>query len=171
MQPLHNLGALLSGTVEFSFSEGASTLAETQVKGYRDFGNITALTPQLDVEKLEHTGSYRGVTRKDKTIVIKQGMTYILKMDEFKLKNMMILLGGDQADSFTQDAFTGLTGTQPDSWTFTVNDPSTAMNWYDIKVDSEQLMHLDSVDFVYEAAVNATCDATANTIGATAHGR
>src|SRR6185369_7138735 len=46
-----------------------------------------------------------------------------------------------------------------------------AMNWYDIKVDSEQLMHLDSVDFVYEAAVNATCDATANTIGATAHGR
>lgn len=170
-RPAHNTDALVIGTGEFSFSEGATSVANATLRGFRDVGNVVGFQPQLDVQKLDHKGSNRGQLIKDKSITTEQGTTYIVKMDEWKVSNLLYLFAGTEGDGWTQVAYTGLTGTQPASFAFTSDDPSGVKNWHDIRdLSGERLRFLTSVDFVYYDSVSATCDATANTIGATAHG-
>ena len=54
--PAHNLTALLLGTAEFSFAEGALSAADGRAKGYVDFGNVVAFTIQPEIEKVELEG-------------------------------------------------------------------------------------------------------------------
>ena len=46
----HNLKAILVGTGEFCFCPGATSAADAKLKGFRDFGNIVAFTPETENE-------------------------------------------------------------------------------------------------------------------------
>lgn len=171
-RPAHNTNALVIGTGEFSFSEGATSVASAQLKGFRDVGNVVGFQPQLDIQKIDHKGSNRGQLIKDKSITTEQGTTYIVKIDEWKISNLLYLFAGEEGDGWAQPSgYTGLSGTLPAAFSFTSDDPSIEKNWYDIRATGgDRLRFLTAVDFVYGNSVSATCDATANTIGATAHG-
>ena len=101
MDPLHSVAALLIGTGEFSFSEGAVSAADAKAKGFVDFGNISAFTPNITAESQEHVGSYRGVRRVDKTVTTKASLDYSLKCDEWSPTILRMLYGGDMATPAT----------------------------------------------------------------------
>ena len=135
-EPSHNLDALLIGTGEFSFSDGAESVADTDLLGFKDYGNITAFQLQAEVSKLEHKGSYRGTLRKDRSIVTEQGVSYLLKCDEWDLRNLLILFGGEETDGFVQTAVTPTSAQTTAAWAFSADDPAIIGNWYDIKQPS-----------------------------------
>jgi hypothetical protein len=102
MDPLHNLTALLIGTGEFCFSEGAISPADALARGYLDFGNVVAFTPEANLNKEEHQGSYRGVRRADKTVVTENGFSWKIRVDEFNRKNLELLFSASATTGHTQ---------------------------------------------------------------------
>ena len=108
--PTHNLIALLLGTGEFSFSENAVTPADAFVKGWRDFGNIMAFTPDIKPTKTQHVGSYRGVRKVDRQVVTQIQTNYKIKVDEANLENVRILFGASDTTGFTQTALSAVSG-------------------------------------------------------------
>lgn len=110
MDPLHNITALLIGTGEFSFSEGAISPANAQARGFLDFGNIVALTPEPTTTKEEHQGSYRGVRRSDKTVVTENALSYKIRVDEFNRKNLEIMFGASATTGHTQASLSAVAG-------------------------------------------------------------
>lgn len=110
MDPLHNITALLIGTGEFSFSEGAVSAADAQAKGFLDFGNIVAFTPEAAVTKEQHQGSYRGVRRADRTVITENAFSYKLRCDEWNRKNLALLYGATPTTGHTQAALSAVAG-------------------------------------------------------------
>lgn len=142
VDPAHNLNALLIGTGEFSFSEGATSAANAQVRGWLDFGNMQSFSVEPDITKEEHVGSYRGVRRTDKTVVTKQQIKYKLKLDEFNLKNVERMFGGSSTTGHTQAIISAVAG---ETFGFTAN-PGVIGKWYDIKKSTgARLRNLTSV--------------------------
>jgi hypothetical protein len=142
MDPLHNITALLIGTGEFSFSEGAISPADALVRGYLDFGNIVAFTPEANLNKEEHQGSYRGVRRADKTVVTENGFSYKIRLDEWNKKNLEILFSASATTGFTQTVLSAAAGAVLG---FTAN-PAKIGYWYDLrKSDGSRLFDVTSV--------------------------
>lgn len=128
IDPGHNTDALGVLTGEFSFALGATTLAEAQAAGFRDIGNIKSVNTALDPTKLEHFGSYRGVRRKDKTVVTQNKLDYTIVFDELSRENLEFLFGSTLVGDFTQPALTGASGAA-----FAYNTtPAVIGNWYEI---------------------------------------
>lgn len=129
IDPSHNTDALGIFTGEFSFAKGATTLAEARAQGFRDIGNIKSLNLTLDPTKVEHYGSYRGVRRKDKTVVTQNKLDYTIVLDEVTRENLELLMGSTLVGDFTQPALTGATG---QAFAFNTT-PAVIGNWYEIR--------------------------------------
>jgi hypothetical protein len=127
--PPHNLDALLIGTGEFSFSPDAASAADARAKGYQDFGNVLAFTPSVEPSSEEHVGSYRGVRRKDRTVTTETKLQYQLRLDEWNLKNLEIMLGGAATTGFTQAAISAAAG---EVLGFTAT-PAVIGRWYELR--------------------------------------
>lgn len=110
MDPLHNTTALLIGTAEFSFSEGAISAADAQLRGWLDLGNLVAFTTEPEVTREEHLGSYRGQRRADRQIVTENKVRYKLRSDEFNKKLMEFLYSGTATTGHTQAALSAVAG-------------------------------------------------------------
>lgn len=110
VDPGHNTTALSILTGEFSFSPGATTLAEALAAGFIDIGNVKSVNLALDPTKLEHFGSYRGVKRNDKTVVTQTKLAYTLVCDELNQLVTEILLGATANEDFSQPALTAING-------------------------------------------------------------
>ena len=126
---LHNTNALLLGTCEFSFSEGAATHAAALALGYRDMGNVIgySINPSSDLK--EHVGCYRGVTRVDASRVINARLAYKLQLDEFSLQNVAFLFMGTAQADWVQATTTGAA----DSLPFVAGTPMKIGYWYDLR--------------------------------------
>lgn len=98
----HNLNALLLGTGEFSFAEGAASVAAAQLIGWLDFDNVTTFSVQSKGEKVEHKGSYSGVRRLDKTFFKEVKAGYQLKFDAIDAAKVAILFYGTAGSNYTQ---------------------------------------------------------------------
>lgn len=170
MTPEHNLDSHLIGTGEFCFAEDADTLAEAMIAGYRDFGNITAFSMTLDATKVEHKGSYRGKLIKDRTIVVEQGLSYILKCDEWTLENLKILFGGEEGVGFIQSAQTAA-AYPADAWEFTADTPAKIDRWYDIKVLGARHQNLTTIYGLRRATgISVAADNATDVFTAASHG-
>lgn len=140
--PLHNTDALLIGTGEFSFSEGATSAADANARGWLDFGNIVALTPEATLTKESHMGSYRGVRRPDKTVVTENTIRYKLRCDEWTRKNVELLFSANSTTGHTQAALSAANG---QTLGFTAN-PAKLGYWYDLKTEAgARLRHITAV--------------------------
>lgn len=167
VDPAHNVDALIIGTGEFSFCEGAVTAVDADAKGYLDFGNIIALTPEAETTKEEHLGSYRGIRRVDKTVVTENKIRYKIRCDEWNKNNILTLLGGSLTTGHTQAALTAVAGAP---WAFNTT-PGVKGKWYNIQTAALlTLLSLTSVDFAQGTPVAAVAEADDDTITKTAHG-
>src|SRR6266480_53132 len=174
IDPAHNLDALLIGTGEFNFSQGALSAADARARGFLDFGNIVAFTPEVNATKQEHVGSYRGIRRIDKTVVTETKIIYKLQCDEWNLQNLRILFGATDTAGHAQTILSAATG-QP--WAFNTT-PAVIGKWYDIlKADGTRLRDLTSVtiatlvegtDFVLDLKLGRIKFLTAQSISLTA---
>lgn len=128
---VHNLDALLIGTGEFHFAEGASTAAEAGGvgMGYRPFDNIKAFALQPESEQKEHFGSYRGQRVSDKTITTQSKFGYRLTCDTFTLQKFLFMFFGVETTAFTQSALSTVSG---DALAFSSPTPSESDKWYDV---------------------------------------
>ncbi len=142
MDPEHNVTALLLGTGEFSFSEGAKTVADAISKGFVDFGNINAFTPNLAADSQEHVGSYRGVRRVDKTTATKAALEYTLKCDEWKPDLLRYMFGGDFVATPARSALAAVAAD-----TITVVAPTAGVKeiWYDLAISGVRQRALTAV--------------------------
>lgn len=141
--PRHNLDALTIGTVEFSFSDAATTAADTLLKGWLDLGNVVSMTPNLEREVTKHMGSYRGVRRADKTINTSSAWSYQIKLDELNYENLRILCGGSSATGFTQSS---QTAQNADALGFSSGaGASGTQKWYDIKISGARIRNLTAL--------------------------
>lgn len=167
VDPGHNLVALLLGTGEFSFASGATTPAEARAAGYVDFGNIVALTPSTEPTKEEHFGSYRGVRRKDRTLITETKLQYQLRADEWNRKNLEILFGASATTNHTQAAIAGLAGeVLPFATT-----PGVKGRWYEIRsAGGGRLRKLTNLEFGAAAATAGPGMNTGDLISDVAHG-
>lgn len=141
---VHNLDALLIGTGEFHFSEGATTaaLAGGVGKGYRSFDNVKAFALQPEAEQKEHVGSYRGVRRVDKTIVTQVKFGYRLTLDTFDLQKFLFMYFGVETTAFTQAALATANG---DALAFSGGSPSEANKWYDIRYSGARVREISAL--------------------------
>lgn len=141
VKPGHNLNSLLVGTGEFSFADGATSAANALVVGYVDFGNVLAFTPQVENEKLEHFGSYRGVRRKDKTLATQVQMVYQLRLDEWKKEVLEILFGSSAGTNHTQSSASAVSGDAIDFTSITWDE----RKWYDLTISGARVRNLTTV--------------------------
>lgn len=127
---IHDLDALLVGTPEFRFCPNASTLAEAQQKGFRDFGNILKAKCTGKSSSIDHYGGYRGRKVKDYQANIKiDEFSYMLAMDEFKRENLFYRVFGIAG---TPDVLTQAQGTNVvmDLLPFSSTNIAAPNNWY-----------------------------------------
>jgi hypothetical protein len=141
MDSRHNTDALYVGTGEFSFCEGATTLAEALAKGYIDIGNVKVFQPVVEMQKLVHVGCYRGRKIRDVTVVTQQDISYKLTGEEWKKNNLLVLYGASEGAGHTQSA---QAAANADALDFTIvnSDPS---RWYDITKASAHIINLTTV--------------------------
>ena len=167
MDPLHNIDALLIGTGEFKFSEGAISAADAQARGWLDFGNIVAFAPEPTTTKEEHQGSYRGVRRADKTVVTENALSYKIRVDEFHKKNVQVLYGASAAAGFSQTSMSAEDGA-PLAFQTTA---AKIGYWYDLlKVGLTRIFDLTSVTIATTATTTSVGTAADDLITANAHG-
>lgn len=131
--PAKNLNAILVGTIEFAFCEGATSAADAKLKGYRDIGNIIASTPGVENTKVEHFGSYRGKRRKDKTITTESKLEFTVRCDEWNKEVMKYIFGAGDGTNHTQSALSAAAG---EALAFTASVPSDKNKWYDVRDSS-----------------------------------
>lgn len=99
-----NLQALLIGSGQFSFADGATNVAAARAAGYIDFGNIVAFSLKSKGTVKEHIGSYNGVRRVDKTAVTEIRFGYQIKADESSAQNLRLALYGSLGANIVQTA-------------------------------------------------------------------
>lgn len=141
--PSKNTKAYLLGNAEFSFSEGATSPSDARTKGYLDFGNIVAFTPNIELSRQDHFSSYRGLRRRDKSVVTQEELTYQLRSDQWDKNMLKQLLAGKDASAFTQSSQSGATS---DTFKFS-STASQKDQWYDIMVSGARIRNLTSVSF------------------------
>lgn len=139
VQP-HNLIALLIGSGQFSFADGAATAAAAQTAGYRDFGNVAVFSLQSKSDPKMHYGSYNGVRRRDKTVVTQSEVGYQFKFDEIGAQNMRYHLFGTPGAKLTQSSRSAVATTLPGS---PVKD-----RWYDVIVSGARVREVTTLAFV-----------------------
>jgi len=136
IQP-HDLTAIPVGIGEFSFAEGATTVATAQAAGYDDFGNLQTFEVQQKGTTKEHKGSYRTGRRVDKTSVVDTTVGYLIKCDELTARKLRIMFYGTQGSNTTQTARTAVAA-----------DAITApviYKWYDIFYQGVRYRELTTV--------------------------
>lgn len=169
VDPLHNIPALLIGTAEFFFSEGAETPAEAKLAGFQFFGNLTEVTPQVELKRESHIGSYRGSRRRDKTVGTEQGLGYKIKADEMSAENIRLMCAGGVADPFTQSAIATLTAGS--AIAFTTNAPGVKGKHYDIhNAAGDRVRHLTNVILVSGSSMAFTAEESDNKLTLNTHG-
>tara|TARA_X000001382_G_scaffold25536_2_gene16160 strand:- start:3331 stop:4176 length:846 start_codon:yes stop_codon:yes gene_type:complete len=131
--PGHSTDSLVFGNAEFQFSEGATTKAEAITRGYLDVGNVVSWTPDVTVNTFEHFGGYRGVIKKDKTIPISSSLSYALVLDEFRVANVAMALGGTDPDSDYQPGSVSRTQTIDFN---NANTPRSTTVYFELEDDS-----------------------------------
>lgn len=138
---LRNLNANILGTGEFSFSPGATSLADARAKGFIDFGNVKVLTPQPKIDTIDHKGSYRGKLITDKKFATGALLVYGIVSDEFDRNKYKIAVGGIDATNFTQGAQVAQNG---DVLHF---DTTAAVigRWYDLLISGAHAMELTAL--------------------------
>jgi hypothetical protein len=161
-----NLDAIVLGTGEFSFSPGATSMADARTKGYRDFGNIVTVGFKPEVEIVEHEGSYRGKKRVDRRFATKGLLGYGLKCDELTRENLKIALGGADATPFTQAETSLASG---DTWDFTSNK-AVPNRWYDLAISAVRIREIEELFIAKAAPVDCTANASTETFTASGHG-
>lgn len=167
VDPGHNLVALLLGTGEFSFSLGATSAANARARGYVDFGNIVALTPSTEPTKEEHFGSYRGVRRKDRTLITETKLEYQIRADEWNRLNLEILFGASSITGHTQSALTAVAG---EVLAFATT-AGVKGRWYEIRTaGGARLRRLTDLEFGAAAAVAGPGLNAGDLISDVAHG-
>lgn len=124
----HNVEAVIIGTGEFAFCEGATSVADAQAKGYQDVGNVRSIAIQPDKEEFFHYGSYRGSRRKDKKVVTQSELKYLVRLDEFSQKNLLHAFFGSAGTNHTQSSLTAIDGQDLAFGT----TPAVIGRWYDI---------------------------------------
>lgn len=134
--PAHNTASLLVGTAEFAFSENATSAANASALGWLSLGNIDEMTPEVNLEQLEHKGSYRGIKRTDRTVTTESDVTYRLKADEWNLKNLAILFGASTGTAHTQSSQSAASA---DAIVFSGGAPSDENLWYDVLVSAARI--------------------------------
>ena len=148
----HNLNALLLGTGEFSFAEGASTELAAGKQGYKDWGNVTAFTVKPDKQTEDHIGSYRGVRRVDTTAVKQTRIDYQIKFDEITADKLMSLYYGSATTPFTQAVATAAAG---DVLGFTAL-AAVIGNWYDLTLAGARVKEITTATFSHGVAPAVT---------------
>lgn len=98
----HNLAALVIGTGEFSFANGATSVTAAQLIGWDDFDNVTTGSIQSKSATKEHKGSYRGIRRVDKTHATDTKVGYQLKFDAIDAKKLVYVFRGTRLANYTQ---------------------------------------------------------------------
>lgn len=129
MSNQHNLDALAFATGEFSFARGATTAAEAQEMGYRDFGNLISASFSPEVEKVEHYGSYRGIRRVDRNVISSTKFQYTIKVDELDREKLLFALLGETSTNHSQSALTAQDGEDLEFGT----TAAVIGRWYDLK--------------------------------------
>jgi hypothetical protein len=127
--PAKNLNALLVGTIEFAFSDGAISAADAKLKGFRDVGNVVGMTPNLEPTVIEHYGSYRGVRRRDKTIHTENKLEFTVRLDQWDQQKVEWLFGAGAGTAHTQAVLSGVAGEVLAFGT----TPSDSSKWYDLR--------------------------------------
>jgi hypothetical protein len=133
----HNLNALVIGTGEFSFANGAASVVAAQAIGWVDFGNVTTGSIQSKATTKEHKGSYRGIKRVDKTHVTETKVGYQLKFDEIDAKKVAITFRGTQLTNYTQVIRTAAA-------VDAIAAPVIG-RWYDINVGGTRVREITSI--------------------------
>jgi hypothetical protein len=146
----HNIPALFIGTGEFSFAKGATSVLNALQVGFRDFGNMVAVTPNVDSQREEHFGSYRGVRRKDKTQATQSKVEYTMRFDELSLNILKAAFGASDGTDYVQSA---ITTQAADVWSFQTT-PSDYRVWYDVKKSGIRVRGL--TDIVIATSTPAT---------------
>ena len=109
--PPHNLDALLIGTGEFSFALGATSVAQANQLGYRDFGNVKAFQVDASGEDKEHFGSYRGILARDDNRKQKIKVGYKLTNDEWSYNTLKHLFFATPIGNYLRAALAAVAGT------------------------------------------------------------
>ena len=140
----HNLSSLLIGTGEFSFALNATTPAQAAAQGYKDFGNVTAVSINPEGEMKEHFGSYRGVVRRDDLRKRKIKLGYKLTSDEFTQNNLSYAFFGTTGGDNARAALGAVAGS---ALPFTAT-PAVLGLWYDLRdAGGNRVTNLSAVTF------------------------
>ena len=167
----HNLRTHLVGTGEFRFCPGATSAVDARLKGYRDFGNITAFTPETDSTIDEHEGSYRGKKLVDQKRITKQKLDYLLTQDEWKKNNLMLIFAASDQSATLGHTQSALTLGAADTLLFTSDVKSVSDRWYDLFKSSSRIRELTALVIAIAPAASVTADASTDKITESTHGR
>lgn len=161
-----NLAALLRAGAEFHFANNATSVSDSQVKGFTPFGNVVDVTPNVDTQKVEHVSANRGAPRKDREDVIRSQVQFKIKVDEFLPIVQKMMLGGTAGTDFTQ---TAKTGANADILVFS-GTAAVIGNWYDVKSSGARIRNLtaltiatltEGTDFIVDNLTGRVCFLTA----------
>ena len=96
--------------------KGIVSFHKTGDADFRDLGNVTSFVVTPEVENLEHFSSREGTRKKDLVIVLEQGGTVKIVMEEITAYNLAIMVlgdldeaavGGPEVEIFASTAITG----------------------------------------------------------------
>ncbi len=135
----HNLAALTIGTGEFSFCNGAISVAAAQAIGWDDFDNVTTGTIQSKATTKEHKGAYRGIRRVDKTHATDTKIGYQLKFDAIDAKKLVYVFRGTRLANYTQVVRTAAA-------VDAITTP-TIGKWYDILISGVRVREISAMTF------------------------
>lgn len=139
---LKNNNAILLGTGEFRFSDGARTVAEARTRGYLDFGNIAKVSLQPEIEEAKDYSSDEGFRNLARTWVTRAEVKFNLTLSELKNENLQSLFFGTPGTQLTQAAMAAVAGT---AINFSVGSPSVPNRWYDILVAGAPVRNITAV--------------------------
>jgi hypothetical protein len=161
-----NLSALLRAGAEFHFSNTATSVSDSQTKGFTYLGNVVDVTPAIDTQKVEHVSSNRGAPRKDREDITRSQIQFKIKVDEFLPIVQKIMLGGSTGTDFTQAS---KTAQNADTLAFS-GTAAVIGNWYDLKISGARYRNLtactvatktEGTDFIVDNLTGRICFLTA----------
>lgn len=81
-------------TNNYYVGKGRAYFKETGQTEWRHLGNAAAVELEPTIEKLDHFSSMEGVRKKDKSVVIEQGGTLSITLEEYSNENLRLALFG-----------------------------------------------------------------------------
>lgn len=163
--PVQNLNSMVKLTGEFSFAEGATSVASANALGWLDFGNITAVNISPTAEWVEHSSMVRGTIVKNKKAVKSTALEFGVKCDEFRQDIVNKILMGSNTTALSQAASSSSAGTA-------LPNPVYAGRWYPLIKSGTHYREVSGVTLAVTSGGPTSCtmDASTDTITATAHG-